>query len=124
MPASGSRKENPDNSTSNAKNDVDTTSDVPEPYTHVDKKRNDCCLDGIKLMPIGYKLPATNLLTTNFYFLYNYWLPGFRQLYENEQLFDVTLCVGGKEFRGHKSLLAASSDYFRAMFTTELAEKK
>ena len=48
---------------------------------------------------------------------------GFRQLYENEQLFDVTLCVGGKEFRGHKSLLAASSDYFRAMFTTELAEK-
>ena len=48
---------------------------------------------------------------------------GFRELYENEQLFDVILSVGGKEFHGHKSLLAASSDYFRAMFTTELAEK-
>ena len=58
----------------------------------------------------------------------SYWIQllyilGFRELYENEQLFDITLSVDGKEFQGHKSLLAASGDYFKAMFTTHLAEK-
>ena len=51
------------------------------------------------------------------------YISGFRELYENEQLFDITLSVDGKEFQGHKSLLAASSDYFKAMFTISLAEK-
>ncbi len=48
---------------------------------------------------------------------------GFKNLYESEELFDVALSVDGREFQGHRALLAASSDYFRAMFTTNLAEK-
>ncbi len=50
-------------------------------------------------------------------------LRGFRDLFESEELFDITLCVDDKEFQCHKALLASSSDYFRAMFTTNLAER-
>ena len=35
---------------------------------------------------------------------------------------DVTLCVDQSEFPCHKSVLAASSPYFMAMFSTNLAE--
>ena len=36
----------------------------------------------------------------------------------SDQLTDVTLVAGGKEFKAHKSLLAACSPYFLAMFTS------
>ncbi len=55
-------------------------------------------------------------------YICNLLLTGFRELFENEQLFDITLAVDGQDFQGHKSLLAASSDYFRAMFTTDMTE--
>lgn len=35
---------------------------------------------------------------------------------------DATLCVGHEEFFCHRNILAASSPYFRAMFTSELRE--
>ena len=50
-------------------------------------------------------------------------LKGFRDLYESQQLFDLTLSVDGKDFAVHKALMAASSDYFRAMFTNNCSEK-
>ena len=50
-------------------------------------------------------------------------LQGFRDLYESQQLFDITLSVDGHEFGCHRALLASSSDYFRAMFTNNLAER-
>jgi len=50
-------------------------------------------------------------------------LQGFQTLYDSRLLFDVTLTVDGKEFECHKALLAASSEYFRCLFTTQLAEK-
>ncbi|GFN78954.1 upf0672 protein c3orf58 [Plakobranchus ocellatus] len=49
-------------------------------------------------------------------------LLGFSQLYKNGQFVDVTLCVDQSEFACHKSVLAASSPYFMAMFSTSLAE--
>ncbi|RUS68702.1 hypothetical protein EGW08_023535 [Elysia chlorotica] len=49
-------------------------------------------------------------------------LAGFSQLYENQQFVDVTLCVDQSDFPCHKSVLAASSPYFMAMFSTSLAE--
>ena len=64
-----------------------------EPYIFVDKARESACL------------------------------LGFRELYESKLLFDVTLAVQGQELGAHRALLAASSDYFRAMFTTNYAEK-
>ena len=50
-------------------------------------------------------------------------LHGFKELYESGFLFDVTISVDGKEFQVHRSLIAASSDYFRALFTVDCAEK-
>ena len=50
-------------------------------------------------------------------------LKGFRDLYESQQLFDLTLSADGKDFKVHKALIAASSDYFRAMFTNDCTEK-
>ena len=50
-------------------------------------------------------------------------LRGFKELHESSQLFDITLVVDSKEFECHKALLASSSDYFRCMFTSDLAER-
>lgn len=41
----------------------------------------------------------------------------------NGVLCDVTLVNKGREFRAHKSVLAASSEYFMALFTTTMVEK-
>ena len=35
----------------------------------------------------------------------------------NDELCDITLMVGNKSIKAHKVILAASSPYFRAMFT-------
>lgn len=42
----------------------------------------------------------------------------------NDFLCDVVLNVGNSKIRAHKIILCASSPYFRAMFTNELAESK
>lgn len=51
-------------------------------------------------------------------------LQGIKDLYEKKLLFDVTLCVQGKNFGVHRAVLASSSDYFRVMFTTNYVEKE
>ena len=67
--------------------------DYTEPYVYTDKTRDTVCLQG------------------------------FRELLESEHLFDVTIQVEDKSFRCHRAFLASSSDYFRAMFTNNLAER-
>lgn len=37
---------------------------------------------------------------------------------------DATLCIGDKEFPCHRNVLAVSSPYFKAMFTSDLRESK
>ena len=49
---------------------------------------------------------------------------GLKALYESGSLVDVTLIVDDEEFPCHKCVLAASSPYFNAMFTTNLAESR
>ncbi|XP_076812284.1 kelch-like protein 13 isoform X2 [Clavelina lepadiformis] len=49
-------------------------------------------------------------------------LLGFDQLRAHGALCDVSLCAEGRPFDAHKGLLASSSDYFRAMFTSEMRE--
>ena len=50
-------------------------------------------------------------------------LRGFGDLYDAEHLFDLTIKTGDLQFHCHRSFLAASSDYFRAMFTTNMVEQ-
>lgn len=45
-------------------------------------------------------------------------------LWERNAFSDVTLCVKGREFQAHKSILAARSPVFNAMFEHEMEEKK
>ncbi|XP_023336912.1 speckle-type POZ protein A [Eurytemora carolleeae] len=45
-------------------------------------------------------------------------------LFENSQFTDVTLSCGGREFNGHKAILAARSQVFQAMFEHDMEEKK
>ena len=47
-----------------------------------------------------------------------------KHLRQNIDLCDVTLVVGEREFPAHRVVLAASSPYFRAMFTNEHLESK
>jgi kelch-like protein 20 len=42
----------------------------------------------------------------------------------NNDLCDVVISVGNSKIKAHKIILSASSPYFRAMFTNELAESK
>nr|XP_005998527.1 PREDICTED: kelch-like protein 15 [Latimeria chalumnae]XP_014345404.1 PREDICTED: kelch-like protein 15 [Latimeria chalumnae] len=48
---------------------------------------------------------------------------GFRALYEEGLLFDVTLVIEDHQFQAHKALLATQSDYFRIMFTADMRER-
>ncbi|XP_077480634.1 kelch-like protein 15 isoform X2 [Stigmatopora argus] len=48
---------------------------------------------------------------------------GFRALYEERLLLDVTLTVEERHFQAHKALLATQSDYFRVMFTADMRER-
>ncbi|KAJ6643121.1 Kelch-like protein 26 [Pseudolycoriella hygida] len=49
-------------------------------------------------------------------------LQGFNGLRSRGFLLDITLLVEGKSFRAHRAVLAAVSDYFRAMFTDAMKE--
>lgn len=51
-------------------------------------------------------------------------LENFASLRRQGELCDVTLLVGSTRIHAHKIVLCASSPYFRAMFTSELAEAK
>lgn len=48
---------------------------------------------------------------------------GFRALYEERLLLDVTLVIEDHHFQAHKALLATQSDYFRIMFTADMRER-
>lgn len=47
---------------------------------------------------------------------------GMETLRVNRELTDVTLCVQGHDFHCHRAILAAASQYFRAMFCSGLKE--
>ncbi|XP_072393070.1 kelch-like protein 26 [Diabrotica undecimpunctata] len=49
-------------------------------------------------------------------------LEGLNSLRTRGELLDVTLVIEGCAFRAHKAVLAACSDYFRAMFTDNMLE--
>jgi len=49
-------------------------------------------------------------------------LEGFHELREQQLLCDVVLLAENQSFHAHRSLLASSSDYFRAMFASEMRE--
>ena len=50
-------------------------------------------------------------------------LQNLNSLRQESSLCDVTLVVEGREFRAHRNVLAASSPYFRTMFTSDVREK-
>ena len=47
----------------------------------------------------------------------------FQHCLEDDKLCDVTITVGHKSFKAHKAVLAAGSDYFRAMFSGGFREQ-
>ena len=49
-------------------------------------------------------------------------LQGISNLKDQNELCDVTIKIGGRVFHAHKAILAATSDYFRAMFTSGFKE--
>ena len=51
-------------------------------------------------------------------------LQGFSKLYKEQEFVDVTLCVEDVEFPCHKNVLAISSPFFMAMFSTNMAESQ
>ena len=50
-------------------------------------------------------------------------LSGLNELRLKDELCDVTILVEGKAVRAHRAVLAASSQYFNAMFTSRLCER-
>lgn len=49
-------------------------------------------------------------------------LRGIHELRAERKFFDVTLCAEGRDFHCHRTVLAAASTYFRAMFAGTLRE--
>lgn len=51
-------------------------------------------------------------------------LDGLNSLWQKGELLDISLIVEGRVFRAHRAVLAACSDYFRAMFTDNMLEAR
>ncbi|KAL3848473.1 hypothetical protein ACJMK2_019327 [Sinanodonta woodiana] len=51
-------------------------------------------------------------------------LQEFSKLYQNKEFVDITLVVENKEFPCHMNVLAVSSPFFMAMFSSDMAESK
>ncbi|KAH0816111.1 hypothetical protein MTP99_017171 [Tenebrio molitor] len=51
-------------------------------------------------------------------------LKGLNSLWEKGELLDVALIIEGQNFKAHKAVLSACSDYFRAMFTNNMLESR
>ncbi len=51
-------------------------------------------------------------------------LSGLNSLRQSGTFCDITICVDGEEFPSHRLVLAAFSPYFKAMFSSDLAESK
>ena len=49
-------------------------------------------------------------------------LSRLNELRQKEELCDVTVLVDGTSIKAHRAVLAASSQYFNAMFTSRLSE--
>ncbi|WAR03750.1 KLH20-like protein [Mya arenaria] len=49
-------------------------------------------------------------------------LHGFSKLYKDKEFVDVTLVVDGREFNCHRNVLAISSPFFMALFSTPMSE--
>ena len=49
-------------------------------------------------------------------------LSRLNELRKKEELCDVTILVNGTSIKAHRAVLAASSQYFNAMFTSQLSE--
>jgi hypothetical protein len=71
----------------------------------------DCSPTRVKLSKISERHPKLVLDQIN-------------QLRRNSELCDVVLSVGSCKIPTHKVILCASSPYFMAMFTSQLAESK
>lgn len=50
-------------------------------------------------------------------------LSRLNDLREREELCDVTIVVEGRAIKAHRAVLAASSQYFNAMFTAKMSER-
>lgn len=50
-------------------------------------------------------------------------LSRLNDLREREELCDVTIIVEGRAIKAHRAVLAASSQYFNAMFTSKMSER-
>ncbi|XP_060554452.1 kelch-like protein 12 [Ruditapes philippinarum] len=51
-------------------------------------------------------------------------LKGFSKLYKDQEFVDITLVVDGREFFCHKNVLAISSPFFMALFSTSMSESQ
>ena len=49
---------------------------------------------------------------------------GARELYENSQFLDFTIAVGKRELRVHRFVLVATSNYFKALASSEMVEQQ
>lgn len=50
-------------------------------------------------------------------------LSRLNDLREREELCDITIIVEGRAIKAHRAVLAASSQYFNAMFTAKMSER-
>ena len=51
-------------------------------------------------------------------------LEAMKAMFDSNELVDVTICVQQRIFQCHRNVLAATSPYFHAMFTSDLNESK
>lgn len=80
----------------------------------------------LKKMATSDKLNDDSVLTQNFEAKHHFknCFKTFQDFYKNSDLFDIELQVGEKIFKCHKIVLSCVSQYFKAMFMSEMTESR
>lgn len=77
-------------------------------------------------MATSENLPAESVMSQNFEAKHHYknCFKTFQEFFKNNDLYDVELKVGETSFKCHKIVLSCVSQYFRAMFMSEMTESR
>ena len=86
------------------------------------KLKVNCAMCDMSSDTLSMDRPCDNLFEHENHFSYSFGM--FWHMFENEEMCDIELKAGERSIKCHRVVLASCSQYFKAMFTSDMSEVK